>query len=459
MFQGEEENQERVPNLKHVMNPEGKTPTKQSSRFLKLFAGRMVEWGDLEQSELPNIEMVANHALPNVNTPDPIAKSLEAEAGKGEPSLSRPSTFVSAYRRVFEQNRVVFGAQEAGAAKSPESPQTQDVEAPGAGPTVTGLRRVGSPQIPHKNTQSPATPNLNRMVGQKHVTIVESKVADSKDSIVKDKNSRDIVEMKPVTIRIKEGGDFQPTAPPRKTHFQESPRMAHKPLDNRTAASPLTPTTPHFIGVKKALDNRATAPLIPTIPHLAENQKELDNQATSKALPLENRTQSSEINLDNRRPLRRHASFNDKSNLDNRKTRASVWESDNLNVTSRPTDVLKTPYLLSSSTRALHHPGTQNFPPIPGTSMVAKYKELFEGPTVGHFNLVPLTKSRTFSSFPTSSVQETSTGPLTPSVPQRNSSRKVFNTFKSMNGNINDCGTDSSSSPATQRRIPMANFF
>merc|ERR1719209_699672 len=101
----------KMPNLKHVMNPEG----------------RMTEWEDVTKEDLPNAEMMAAHAAPIPNTPDPIAESLLAEAGKGEPSLSRPSTFVSAYRRVFEQNRTVFGAQQdAGTSgKSCESPRLE----------------------------------------------------------------------------------------------------------------------------------------------------------------------------------------------------------------------------------------------------------------------------------------------------------------------------------------------
>merc|ERR1719430_64958 len=48
----------KMPNLKHVMNPEG----------------RMLEWGDVTQEELPNVDLMATHAAPNLNTPDPIAK-------------------------------------------------------------------------------------------------------------------------------------------------------------------------------------------------------------------------------------------------------------------------------------------------------------------------------------------------------------------------------------------------
>merc|ERR1719300_1550669 len=67
---GEEEVLEqgdKMPNLKHVMDPEG----------------RMTEWEDVTKEDLPNAEMMAAHAAPIPNTPDPIAESLLAEAGKG----------------------------------------------------------------------------------------------------------------------------------------------------------------------------------------------------------------------------------------------------------------------------------------------------------------------------------------------------------------------------------------
>merc|ERR1719334_2621931 len=69
---GEEEAEQdmdpnKMPNLKHVMNPEG----------------RMLEWGDVTQEELPNVDLMATHAAPNLNTPDPIAESLNAGIGKG----------------------------------------------------------------------------------------------------------------------------------------------------------------------------------------------------------------------------------------------------------------------------------------------------------------------------------------------------------------------------------------
>merc|ERR1712168_307569 len=75
-----------VPNMKLVMNPEGKVH----------------EWDDLPEDQKPDYQQIAVHAAPNVPLPDvadPVAESLNAGIGKGEQSLSRPNTFVSAYRR------------------------------------------------------------------------------------------------------------------------------------------------------------------------------------------------------------------------------------------------------------------------------------------------------------------------------------------------------------------------
>ena len=463
-----DQQQGKMPSLKHVMNPEGrKTRDKICAQFSHPSSGRMTEWEDVSKEDQPNMEQMMVHAAPNLNTPDPIAESLNAEAGKGEPSLSRPSTFVSAYRRVFEQNRVVFGAQEVGGsgAKMPESPRLQHKAACDTpSPSWAGPKLQSCPQITNKNTPAtPATPNPNKNRAQRGVTIV-----DSKDSIVKvgrgDKRDlvQDMVEMKPVTVRIKDATE-QPTAPPRKAHFAAI-EPASKAKDAKMT-TPCTPIVPHFKEVQKPLDNQPSV----SFKSLNEVQKPLDNQPTVTFKPLDNRinlTENRASVLDNRTPLKRHASFNDKCNLDNRQARRSIWEekNNNLNMTTRPSDVLKTPYLLSSSNRALHHSSSQNFgnfPHIPGTSMVAKTKALFEGATEGNLNrnFAPLTKSRTFSSFPTSNMQEMSSAPLSPSVPQRSSSRKAVNCYKSMNGNINDYDTDGSSSPATQRRIPIGHFF
>jgi len=59
-----------VPNLKLVMNPEGK----------------MHEWDDLPEDQKPNYNQIAVHAAPNLNLPDvadPVAESLNAGVGKG----------------------------------------------------------------------------------------------------------------------------------------------------------------------------------------------------------------------------------------------------------------------------------------------------------------------------------------------------------------------------------------
>lgn len=409
----------------------------------------MTEWEDVTKEDLPNAEMMAAHAAPIPNTPDPIAESLLAEAGKGEPSLSRPSTFVSAYRRVFEQNRTVFGAQQdAGTSgKSCESPRLEQ-KGGVVGLDTGGHMSTTAPKAvqPSKNIPSMiASPNLNknRVTAPKSVTIVDTKASKDMSSIGSRVGGKDtaMIEMRPVTVRIKDPSE--PSAPPRKgqhNYLGNSPQLAAKQADNRKTVAPpsLNPTVPHFIESQKQ-------PL--------DNQKFVTKALDNRVAPPEQQV------LDNGHSVRRHASFNEKSGLDNRQPR-TVWEN-NLNQMTRPGDVLRTPYLLSSSSRALnHHQSSQNvvgnFPHIPGTSMVAKTKALFEG-AGGPTNFAPLTKSRTFSSFPTNRSID---GPSTPSVPARKSSRKVFEGYKSMNGNMNDCGMDSTpSSPMTQRRIPMANFF
>ena len=397
----------------------------------------MTEWEDVTKEDLPNAEMMAAHAAPIPNTPDPIAESLLAEAGKGE--LPRPSTFVSAYRRVFEQNRTVFGIVQQDTSLRGKSCESPRLEQKGGSQDMGHKAAAGpKPVQPTKNIPSTiASPNLNknRVTAPKSVTIVDAKT--SKDSIGR-LGGKDtaMVEMKPVTVRIKDPSE--PSASPRKGHHHNhlaSPRLTAKQVDNRKTVAP--------------------PPLNPTVPHFIENQKQpLDNQKfATKALDNRVPPPSAELQvLDNGHSVRRHASFNEK--MDNRPTR-TVWEN-NLNQMTRPGDVLRTPFLLSSSSRTLNqHQSNQNvvgnFPHIPGTSMVAKTKALFEGGG-GPTNFAPLTKSRTFSSFPTNRME----GPGTPSVPARKSSRKVFEDYKSMN----DCGNDSTpSSPMTQRRIPMANFF
>ena len=200
----------------------------------------MTEWEDVTKEELPNADLMAAHAAPIPNTPDPIAESLLAEAGKGEePSLSRPSTFVSAYRRVFEQNRTVFGSVQQDASpsgKSCESPRLEHKAGPQPPPAVQDTGHM-SPQAPKpvqpsKNIPSMiASPNLNksRVTAPKSVTIVDTKAG--KDSIAraggKDR-AAPLIEMKPVTVRIKD--PVEPSAPPRKTQQHQHKDQADKKI-------------------------------------------------------------------------------------------------------------------------------------------------------------------------------------------------------------------------------------
>ena len=55
---------------------------------------------------------MAGHAAPSQASPDilnPVLEDMNSTMGKGETSVHRPNTFVSAYRRVFDHNRGVFG--------------------------------------------------------------------------------------------------------------------------------------------------------------------------------------------------------------------------------------------------------------------------------------------------------------------------------------------------------------
>merc|ERR1712013_399950 len=213
---------------------------------------------------------------------------------------------------------------------------------------------------------------------------------------------------KPVTVRIKD--PVEPSAPPRKTQQHH-----HKDQADRKIAQDHQHQH-HYLGAKEAENKKTTPSLNPTVPHFIESQKQssdkLDNQkfATkvldNRVAPLPAEPQqvldnghTVRRNVDNGHSVRRNASFNDKSRLDNRQGRVSVWEtsSNNLNQLTRPGDVLRTPYL-SSSSRALNQHGSSqnvvgNFPHIPGNSMVAKTKALFEGSSGGPTSLL-LSQSR-----------------------------------------------------------------
>ena len=71
---------------------------------------------DLPPDQRPDFSNLAVHAAPNLKdcipeVADPVAESLNAGVGRGEKSFYRPSSFVSAYRQVFNQNRRVFGSR------------------------------------------------------------------------------------------------------------------------------------------------------------------------------------------------------------------------------------------------------------------------------------------------------------------------------------------------------------
>merc|ERR1719435_469590 len=106
-----------VPNLKLVMNPEGKVH----------------EWDDLPEDQKPNYNQIAVHAAPNLNLPDvadPVAESLNAGVGKGgelfakrrkraenwvvdETSIgqAKPSAFADKFMQEQTQQQLAFQQQ------------------------------------------------------------------------------------------------------------------------------------------------------------------------------------------------------------------------------------------------------------------------------------------------------------------------------------------------------------
>ena len=322
-------------------------------------SGKVTDWDDLAPDQRPDYSQVAVHAAPSLSLPevaDPVAESLNAGVGKGEKTFYRPSTFVSAYRQVFDQHRGVFGSQ--ATLKSPETPRAS------------------------KKHQTSA-----------HLSHIESE-------------TKDIVALQ--------------TRPPGPTTNNQIVKI--------TDITPNTPNSPKSPPRKQA--------------HFVVERKKskLSDDSGLRAVNL-----------------KRHKSFNEeKFGAELGGEKYFIENQPGVN-SFKPSDTLKTPFLLPTR----NQPGTfNNFPQINSTSMVAKTKALFEEKDRTEF--VPLGKSRTFSSFPTASETETTqlSCPLTPSVPLRKSSRKVFENYKSMNCNINSCGIESiTASPLQERRIPMRNFF
>ncbi len=71
----------------------------------------------MDPSELPNAALLAGHAAPSLPSPEiinPMIEDLNSNTGRGETFVHRPNSFVSAYRRVFDSNRGVFGSKTSG---------------------------------------------------------------------------------------------------------------------------------------------------------------------------------------------------------------------------------------------------------------------------------------------------------------------------------------------------------
>ena len=386
---------DNVPNMKLVMNPEGKWKildiiisviryvTILSTVVFSPVAGKVHLWDDLPADQRPDIgQAMAStfsslpHNLPEER--DPVAESLQAGVGKGEPvSFYRPRTFVSAYRQVFDQNRGVFGSR--AALKSPPE----------------------SPLLAHKHAQhtTPVTAvtnnnNSNEEKCRKAVSKSDKKTKDPKSPVAPARQ----VTLATEPVQRQQGGLK------RHKSFTEDKTSGVDQRQPKYFAEP----GPSPASIKPS-DVLRTPYLLPTV----HNNKSNNNNNISKS--------NSRINV-----------------------------------------------IDSSSQGAAFN----NFPQITSTSMVAKTKALFEGKegkdkTEG---FLPLGKSRTFSCFPTA-LEEGAGGlgagakrecPLTPSVPQRKSSRVATSRYKSMNSSINSCGIEAErvASPFQDHsRIPMRNFF
>ena len=66
---------------------------------------------------MPNAALLAGHAAPSLPSPEiinPVIEDMNSNTGRGETFVHRPNSFVSAYRRVFDSNRGVFGSKTSG---------------------------------------------------------------------------------------------------------------------------------------------------------------------------------------------------------------------------------------------------------------------------------------------------------------------------------------------------------
>ena len=113
---------------------------------------------------MPDAGMVAGHALPTIPSmpsPDvvnPMVEDLNSSAGKGQ--LHRPNSFVSAYRRVFDQNRGVFG---------PRSPKIDTLgnQKLDFGVKSPNIDTISSPKLGHKSTKNDSLVRPKLDIGQK----------------------------------------------------------------------------------------------------------------------------------------------------------------------------------------------------------------------------------------------------------------------------------------------------
>lgn len=221
-----------------------------------LIPGKVHVWDDLPPEQRPDMGQLATHAAPNLSLPDvadPVAESLQAGVGRGEKSFYRPSTFVSAYRQVFDQNRGVFGSQ--AALKSPESPLAPPRH-----------KHSASTNVPTKSTDNrtqecklvrlPDSPLQSPKVVPKRLTVLESPKSRPTDS--EPKRQVSLKRHKSFTEDSKSGLDQ------RKTKYFAEPQPS--------------------VGLMKPADVLRTPYLLPSVPTLNQGNYNNFPQITSTSM-------------------------------------------------------------------------------------------------------------------------------------------------------------------------------
>lgn len=189
--------------------------------------GKVHEWSDLDPAELPNAALMAGHAAPSLPSPDlanPVVEEINNASGRGQShrpnsSSAQPNSFVSAYRRVFDQNRGVFGTK----------PKTAVAAAGSGGSGLFVKSAQASPEIKAENKTLRLVSPSPKLEQKKTLTNSPNKTVDSPNLMSGTRFSwnRNISRSKK---------DQQPVEPQK----GETPKLRFAP----EAASPKSPVAP-----------------------------------------------------------------------------------------------------------------------------------------------------------------------------------------------------------------------